>query len=285
MLPFFNYFWSALAGVAMDSRQFLVADTTFYLDATTGNDTTGDGSISAPWQTLNGAWLNVAQQYDCQGFGVKFVLEDGTYAGLSTYTLPQMLGSKWVWIEGSGQDTIIQPAQYFYAVYLDHPEALYVNNLRVSGSAGYYAYGFSAGSGGASVIVGYTPNDTYGDVWITGNFVNLFSAVNSGIVVNYGSISALSNINMNYVAEINSGGIGTIYINAFDCNSYTITISIVVGCFQLSRVEWYLGTVSEGSWTVSTRSYSVNSNSILKYLTAVPGSNPLVETGGQVYAG
>lgn len=60
------------------ARTVLSANTTFHV-ATTGNDSTGDGSSGAPWLTRQHAWNTVQNTYDLAGFNVTFQLSDGTY--------------------------------------------------------------------------------------------------------------------------------------------------------------------------------------------------------------
>lgn len=66
-------------------RQKLLANTTFFV-ATTGNDTTGNGTSGTPWATLQHA-LNVLQAgYDLNGFTATISVADGTYSVNATAT-------------------------------------------------------------------------------------------------------------------------------------------------------------------------------------------------------
>lgn len=63
-------------------RTRLTTNTTFYV-ATTGSDTTGFGTSTAPWATIQKAWDFAKQNLDLGGFSITFNVANGTYtAGL-----------------------------------------------------------------------------------------------------------------------------------------------------------------------------------------------------------
>lgn len=59
-------------------RKSLTANTTYYI-ATTGNDTTGAGTVGNPWKTLQKAWNYLQANIDFAGFTVTIQIADGTY--------------------------------------------------------------------------------------------------------------------------------------------------------------------------------------------------------------
>lgn len=61
-------------------RTRLSSTTTFYV-ATTGNDTTGDGSSGAPWATIQGAVDKITNLYEFNGTTVTISVANGTYTG------------------------------------------------------------------------------------------------------------------------------------------------------------------------------------------------------------
>jgi hypothetical protein len=67
---------------AEDLRWRLSANTTFNV-ATTGSDTTGDGSSGNPWATLQHAIDFVSNNVDLNGFAVQINVAAGTYAGFT----------------------------------------------------------------------------------------------------------------------------------------------------------------------------------------------------------
>lgn len=73
------------------ARQKLTANTTFYV-ATTGNDTTGNGSASLPWATPQHAYDYVADNVDIAGFRCFASCADGTYATGCNATTPTVGG-------------------------------------------------------------------------------------------------------------------------------------------------------------------------------------------------
>jgi len=61
-------------------RTRLTGNTTLYV-ATTGNDSTGNGTSGAPWATLQHAINYIQQNIDIAGYIVTVQLQDGTYTG------------------------------------------------------------------------------------------------------------------------------------------------------------------------------------------------------------
>lgn len=73
----------AALAVFVDARAFklLTTNKTFYINASTGNDSTGDGLGSGTaWATLQHAWDTVQSLYDLAGFTITFQMADGTYS-------------------------------------------------------------------------------------------------------------------------------------------------------------------------------------------------------------
>ncbi len=71
--------WNAIH-VVTGVTPILSGDTSFYV-ATTGSDTTGDGSVGAPWKTLQFAFDEVFH-HDLAGFTATIQVADGTYVGI-----------------------------------------------------------------------------------------------------------------------------------------------------------------------------------------------------------
>jgi hypothetical protein len=73
--------WAAAGGnlTASGPRVRLAAALSLYV-ATTGNDTTGDGSVGAPWATIQKAIDYTVDTYDFNGYEVTINVADGTYA-------------------------------------------------------------------------------------------------------------------------------------------------------------------------------------------------------------
>jgi|ERR1035437_5432372 hypothetical protein len=74
---------SRLTGISSGGgRTILTADTAFYV-ATTGNDSTGNGTSGAPWATPQYANDIICAQYDLNGFDCTVQIGNGRYAGFS----------------------------------------------------------------------------------------------------------------------------------------------------------------------------------------------------------
>ena len=110
-------------------RTKLDANTTFYV-ATTGDDTTGDGTNGAPWATLQHAYDVLAASYDFGGFTATMQVADGTYAaGLSVGYVgaPLIGGSLYVRGNLTNPENVIINGNFEFASESGH------NNIGVSG--------------------------------------------------------------------------------------------------------------------------------------------------------
>jgi hypothetical protein len=76
---------SAITALQANQRTRLSANTTYRV-ATTGNDTTGDGSVAKPWATLAKAWSVISNTLDFAGFTVTIQMADGTYTSGILFT-------------------------------------------------------------------------------------------------------------------------------------------------------------------------------------------------------
>ena len=64
--------------IRSNTREILTANRTYYV-ATTGNDTTGDGSSGNPWATIQHAYDVIVATLDTAGYTVTIQVADGTY--------------------------------------------------------------------------------------------------------------------------------------------------------------------------------------------------------------
>jgi hypothetical protein len=83
-------------------RQLLGADTTYYV-STSGNDTTGDGSVGTPWATIQHAIDYLVEFVDTATYNVTIQLVDGTYTDSGT-VLKTVNGAGKVTIQGNSAD-------------------------------------------------------------------------------------------------------------------------------------------------------------------------------------
>lgn len=74
------------------NRQKLTANTTFYV-ATTGNDSTGNGTAGLPWLTIQHGYDYIAGNVDIAGYVCTLDVEDGTYAAGLNATVPTVGGT------------------------------------------------------------------------------------------------------------------------------------------------------------------------------------------------
>lgn len=88
-------------------RTLLTVDTTFYV-ATTGSDTTGDGSVGSPWATLQHASDTIANKLDLSGKTVTIQVADGTYDGVAWYGYTGVGNIVWLGNNTTPANVIIQ---------------------------------------------------------------------------------------------------------------------------------------------------------------------------------
>ena len=83
-------------------RTKLTTDTTFFLDATLGNDA-NDGLAAGAgnaWQNLDVAYNRIRDEYDLNGYYVTFQLADGVYSPslATTYSFEGLTGAQYRWV-------------------------------------------------------------------------------------------------------------------------------------------------------------------------------------------
>ncbi len=117
----------------------LLADTNYHV-ATTGSDTTGDGSVGAPWKTLQKAF-DVVVTYFLGGFSANIHIADGTYLGvvMDTSNLSgsiNFLGNASLVGNVIIQPNFASPAGVCFGLGYAHDAGLYVGiqDLTMSGS-------------------------------------------------------------------------------------------------------------------------------------------------------
>lgn len=73
---------AAMAQIGVGVRTLAVGNLIFYV-ATTGSDSTGDGTVGTPWATIQHAWDVLQQTWDLAGqYTATINIANGTYAGL-----------------------------------------------------------------------------------------------------------------------------------------------------------------------------------------------------------
>lgn len=130
------------AFVQTATRELLTADRTYYV-ATTGNDTTGDGSSGNPWATIQHTYDYITTNVDTAGYTVTIQLADGTYSA-GVYISNTFVGDGSTIIQGNtgNQDAVYISAES--AVYLNSPASnittRYLKVLKLKCDAGSLTY-------------------------------------------------------------------------------------------------------------------------------------------------
>lgn len=189
------------------TRTCLTQNTTWYVDYTNGNDSTGDGSSGNPWKTAQHAFETVQRNYDGFGYVWNIQLVDGDHYVPTGFTTFCGLNGPMV---GAGGNSLTLNI-------LGNPTT--PDNCRINLAAGQY--GFSLGnhfvgsingfkfvcptSGGVGAIPFFSSNYGSADIYnihfgANPYNVNMYS-VSLGTMLVYGPNSILGNTPVMYAAE------------------------------------------------------------------------------------
>jgi hypothetical protein len=254
----------------------LTANQSFYV-SNGGSDTTGDGSSSAPWATLQQAWNTIIAGYDCNGFQITVNVADGTYAPL--VASGSVLGSGTVLFQGD----IASPSNCTIS-------ATNASCFLVDNNATIQVAGFRLVATGTSILAG------------VGLFVRLGGQLNIAGDMQFGSC-AVAHIACNGGGEVTATGvewtIGSPAPSHISCsqgfiNLQTVTINISsamafgsafcavtsMGFVQIQAGSSFIGSAATGT------KYTIALNSVINTggsgASFFPGSVAgTTSTGGQ----
>lgn len=148
------------AGLAASAKGLISTNTTIYV-ATTGSDSTGDGSSGAPFASIGQALYSIRNKLIASGVTVTIQVADGTYAVTSTITINHPDADKIQIIGNTSAETVVAIAAIdttarTIAVAGDRTSSLSAGDTAgVTGSAGNngtYTVLSATYSGGATVI-------------------------------------------------------------------------------------------------------------------------------------
>lgn len=250
-------------------RKRLTANTTYYV-SNAGNDTTGTGASGTPWKTLTKALSEIAS-YDCVTYDVTIQIVDyASNYNWGTITLPNIVGSGSVTIQGNANLTGVVIDGGFYKATPGTPYTIKDLKLLKSASATTYAIDAEAGSkifiNNINLSTGFTIH------FLCGGYANILKA---------GNYTVSGNASYHWYAAgglINMGGI-------------TVTISGALAFSEWAHADGigyiYCPSTTFASGSATGTRYSVAMNSVIftnsggaSYLpgNSVSGS---VATGGQ----
>lgn len=257
--------WVDPAATGGAGRTLLTANVTLHCNATTGSDVTGDGSVGAPWATLQHAWERISL-LDLGGWTVNVVLDvPGTYGDMSVWTTN---AAQKVTPTGSGQITI---------------------GRGPTGTRDDYT-------------VGYVDIEDVAQ-WVTISDITFISAIDviSSNLKLFGTHHVVSAGFGIYVEDSNltiggiklSGVIDTPVMTAWGGSSsvyfygaldFDVGLTVTPGTLLISAsnnasVQWWFDAPT-GVW--AGKSYDVTANAILQNAAAVPGTTGTTSSGGQV---
>jgi hypothetical protein len=137
-----------------NARIRLTGSQTFYV-ATTGSDTTGNGTVGSPWATLQNAWNVITNTYDFVGNTVYIQVADGTYSnGIQmvngSITVP-MDGNVIIQGNATTPSNVVISTASNNAFYFAGPVNVTVQNMKIQVASGG-AHGIVADNGGLCSI-------------------------------------------------------------------------------------------------------------------------------------
>jgi hypothetical protein len=229
-------------------RTRLTANTTYYV-ATTGNDTTGDGTSGTPWATIQKAYNYICASLDLAGYAVTIQLADGTYTGATAFSQPWTGGGS-VTIQGNTANTggnysvIISCSTTCFSVDTTLPGSLSILYLKMQTTAAslishtgigtiiIHQINFGACTGNHILITntGATVSAYGKTYYISGGGGYAHLNITNGGFFNAGwsNINMAASITMAYFANASAGVISL--------NSSTIT----VGAYVLTGTKYYI---------------------------------------------
>lgn len=243
----------------------LTANRTYFI-ATTGNDTTGNGSSGTPWATIAKARDYIGRNLFLAGYTVELKLADGAYEGVVANGdgLPHINGG-YVWIHGN--DT--------------NPENVVVSGTTQEGfGAGSGAYFFLSDlkiqstvtaviiSSGGTIIFGRPAMGGWGGRLLIGrpqgaSWANLISCYNGG-----------------YVSDGTSGGI--------EVDTGGISVGRIASVASSGYISLWKVRIT-GNHTILTAGFQAFENGVIwvgdTTITGgiVTGKRYAIDTGGQIY--
>jgi hypothetical protein len=260
------------ANWAQVGRICLTAPTTFYVNVSTGSDTTGTGMVSAPWKTLQRAFSVFQAQYDFQDHVVTVQLADGTYpdtaqlnGGIEGLTQPGHLiinGNS-----GTPSNVIYTaPISFQFAGSMGS-----VQNFKMSGTYGVTSsYGATAQIGSGMVwgpMSGYhIYGNTRGNVIISGNYT-----------INGGAAAHISMLAGSCCSQ--GGGLTWTVTGNPAISSFVIADGLSLVSAAAAQGSSYSGTATGSNATVSASSLVYGTGANNSYFPGNGGVN--VATQGQ----
>ena len=192
-------------GGEASSIEVLTADQTRYVDPINGNNTTGDGTVTKPFQSLPGAIHYLCEHISLNSWTLEIKLLDGVHEGYSTGgdNHPYFRGPGRVWVHGNNTnpEAVILRGLGWEAFGVNStPDVnFFISDLKAesTGSYGVLAIGYT------QLLLGRPEMGGYGGRFILGRF-GTPGFNNYGISAGTGGIVVDST---EFGIEINTGGV------------------------------------------------------------------------------
>ena len=257
---------NAWFGSSQFGRLRLTANMTFYV-STTGNDTTGNGTVGAPWATIQKAINWIYANVDSAGFKVTISVADGTY-GPAAVSGP-LPGGGALYLVGNvanPQNCIISNStNYTACLQVNLFAVVFFSGFKFVNSAANAGYGVQAWQSGKAYQNGACQYGTCNGGHIISQDAGSTVAVtaNYSIVGNapfhycsfYGALIAIGGSTLTVTVTVSgTPAFSTTFANTFDngvilCGSVSITFS---GSATGSRYAAFLGGIIDTAGSGAT---------------------------------
>lgn len=278
----------------------LFQNTTFYV-ATTGSDTTGDGTSTKPWLTIQTAWDKINKFYELNGYTATINLADGTYSGALSVTTPVVNG--YISINGnSGDVTAVTLSNTSIAVYASKAH-LTIKDLTMSGATvaelfadngGFIQFSNikfgAAGAGGIHLWAQHGGRiEATGNYAISGGAVNHIYALGGTVRVDSKTVTITNTPAFSgYYAQASFNSLVEIYSNTFSGSAtgtrYLASLNGVID--TRGGIATYLpgdvagSTASGGQYDISGEVANIDSGTIDGTTQATGTINGSIAVGG-----
>jgi hypothetical protein len=257
-------------------RTYLTCNLDIYVDAATGSDSTGDGTVTCPFQTLQAARAFVQEGFDlARKWVVRFHCAGNFTAGLNAFgpLVGQTNPHNEIWEFGYGSGVTATNSNAFMAIY----GAQYV--IEQPGNA----MGISA-PGGAGVGL----NASCGGFIYAANCLSFQDCGNSFVQTSWGGQITVNSMYLTgnaYAPLFASGGVIQVNPNAVVWTMGNPTFTRGFAWSYAGGVIGTAGAVFEVAGTVNAKKYVAELNGVIAvgYGSSLPGNQAGVEISGGRY--
>jgi hypothetical protein len=251
----------------------LTANKTFYV-ATTGNDTTGDGSSGSPWLTLTGAYTNIVRNYNGRGYRATIMIGSGTYGPFSNYGLPGFDGNIYFRSEtGTASDVIITASADYTELFKNYsvtPSTIFIDRVTFQGHPTAIIYGPTCYQAGNALYVGVDPSFSYNGFRVTDKF-DIFAGTSA--FAEFGLYGTVVTTSTAWARVLNASKYSSVQIDiTLQCDANLAVSGPTISLDGAYCAVFTFSVTGSGSPTFAKKFTLVNNASLSQSVT-VPGTD------------